>query len=84
MSCNRNCYFLDNSFVESDPEESDDDSENEAEDSNYDTNKQNIQNKCTTCNFEAKNVSGLKTHEKKLHKIKCKSCYFRATTRILL
>ena len=84
MSCNRNCYFLDKSFIESEPEESDDDSESETEDPDNDPNKQNIPNKCTTCNFEAKNMSGLKTHEKTLHKIKCESCDFRTTTKILL
>ena len=84
MSCNRNCYFLDKSFIESEPEENDDDSESETEDPDNDPNKQNIPNKCTTCNFEAKNMSGLKTHEKTLHKIKCESCVFRTTTKILL
>ena len=47
-------------------------------------NKQNIQSKCTTCNFEAKSMSGLKTHEKTQHKIQCESCEFRSTTQILL
>ena len=50
MSCNRNCYFLDKSFIESKNEDSDDDLESETE--GPDKNKQNIQDKCTISIFE--------------------------------
>jgi hypothetical protein len=83
MSCNRNCYFLDESYVESEPEDSDDDLESEddeTDDHHNDPFKQNIQNKCANCNFEAKSVSGLKIHEKADHKIQCESCDFKTTS----
>ena len=57
MACSRNCYFLDLSYVESEPEDSDVDLENdddEIEDSENGSNKQNVLNKCVNCNFEAK------------------------------
>ena len=84
MACNRNCYFLDKSFIESEPEESDDDLESETDDSENVFNKQNTQNKCATCNFEAKTMTGLKTHEKTLHKKHCESCDISPTTKIII
>ena len=59
--------LLDLSYVESEPEDSDVDLENdddEIEDSENGSNKQNVLNKCVNCNFEAKNMSGLKIHMK--------------------
>ena len=87
MACSRNCYFLDKLYVESDPEESADDSEDddgEIEDNDNESNKLNLHNKCAYCNFQAKNITGLKMHEKSTHKIKCFSCDFKTTTKILL
>ena len=91
MSCNRNCYFLDKSFVESEPEDTDDDLEDSdddlgSEDDETDNNtyQQNIKNKCDNCNFEAKSTSGLKIHEKTEHKIQCEYCEFKTTTKLLL
>ena len=49
--------LLDLSYVESEPEDSDVDLENdddEIEDSENGSNKQNVLNKCVNCNFEAK------------------------------
>ena len=76
MACSRNCYFLDLSYVESEPEDSDVDLENdddEMEDSENGSNKQNVLNKCVNCNFEAKNMSRLKIHMKTIYRIKCES-----------
>ena len=45
MSCNRNCYFVDESYVESETEDSDDDLESEddeTDDHHNDPLKQNI------------------------------------------
>ena len=81
MACIKNCYFLDKSYVESEPEESVDDQSDES-DNDYD--KLNYPNKCAYCNFEAKNINGLKTHEKTIHRIKCESCDFKTTTKIFL
>ena len=55
MSCNINCYFLDKSYVESEPEDSDDDLEGEHDktdpphDNSY---KQNIQHKFANCKLK--------------------------------
>ena len=71
--------LLDLSYVESEPEDSDVDLENdddEIEDSENGSNKQNVLNKCANCNFEAKNTSGLKIHMKTIH--------FKTTTKLIL
>ena len=89
MSCNRNCFFLDRSFVESEAEETEDsDNENESDENETDfeieQERPNVLNMCAICNFEAKNVSGLRVHKKTDHKIKCESCDFKTTTKLLL
>ena len=87
MACIKNCYFLDKSYIESEPEESDSDLESvddESDESENNSDKLNHPNKCAHCNFEAKNISGLKTHEKTIHRIKCESCNFKTTTKVLL
>ena len=86
MACIGNCYFLDIAYVESEAEDTDQDSEcdDELDDTNIESEKQTILNKCATCNFEAKNMSGLKIHEKADHRIKCETCTFKTTTKVLL
>ena len=90
MACTRNCYFLDELYIESDPEESDDDVESgddfesETEDVDNESNKESAHNMCTKCNFEAKSLTGLKMHEKSDHKFKCDSCNFKTTTKLLI
>ena len=74
MSCNRNCFFLDRSFVESVIlETEDDDIDCESDDNETDVEigqeKPNVLNMCANCNFEAKNVSRLRMHKKTDHKI---------------
>ena len=38
--------------------------DDESNESDNDSDKLNYPNKCAYCNFEAKNINGLKTHEK--------------------
>ena len=81
-------YFnFDNSYVESE-EENDEDLEksgNETDDTDSDNEQPDVHKtyKCNDCNFEGKNVTGLKMHMKGDHKIKCNSCGYRTTTKPL-
>ena len=98
MMCPQTCYFTDSNYVEFDEEESNAEESNEEESDNDNfasdeetecsslskTNKMQANNKCSTCNFEAKKASGLKLHMSKDHKIKCSICGFKTTTDALL
>ena len=98
MMCPQTCYFTDSNYVEFDEEESNAEESNEEKSDNDNfasdeetecsslskTNKMQANNKCSTCNFEAKNRSGLKLHMSKDHKIKCSICGFKTTTDALL
>ena len=88
MACIGNCYFLDIAYAESEAEDTDSDQDSECDDEindrNIESKKLTILNKCATCNFEAKNMSGLKIHEKADHRIKFESCTFKTTTKVLL
>ena len=99
MACISTCYYTDLSYIESDQESNDDDidsDDNDLDDGNEETNteqtyvsgsevtKTKSENKCNQCNFEGKNQSGLKVHLKADHKIKCKICWFKTTTSVLL
>jgi hypothetical protein len=57
---------------------------NKTDDSESESDNTNETYKCKDCNFEGKNASGLKTHMKGDHKIKCNKCDFKTTTKPLL
>jgi hypothetical protein len=85
-ACIQTCYFVDKSYVENE-QDSDDEMENvENDDSDSDSDQPlaNHIHQCNDCNFEGKNASGLKIHMKTDHKIKCETCGFRTTTKLLL
>ena len=87
MACINDCYFTNTSFVQNETEDTDDEYDTEDDESNNVDNGFNLQNdinKCRKCNFEAKSLSGLKTHEKTGHKINCELCDFRTITKLLL
>ena len=81
--------LLDRSYFESEAEETQDDG-NDYESDNDETNvaieqeRPNVLNMCDICNFEAKNISGLRMHKKTDYKIKYKSCDLKITAKLLL
>ena len=85
-TCVRDCYFVNDAYVESEQEDSEDDLENETDetDSDDDQSKVNQSYKCNDCNYKGNNVTGLKMHMKSDHKIRCDKCGLKTTTIALL
>ena len=81
MMCSRTCYFTDKSYIESEDEESEDEIDSDDE---TDSNSASEQCKCKVCNFEAKNIAGLKMHMNADHRLKCDKCSFKTTTKVLI
>ena len=93
QACYGQCYFTDKSFVaaESESEESDNEDEDNTDQEEYsemeeEHNQSEETNKftCKECNFEAKNVCGLKIHMKSEHKFTCNLCDYKTTTQMHL
>ena len=89
MSCSSACYYTDKYFLQSDVDEESDEEDSSDDDVDSDSPTSNnlnesTKNKCSICNFEGKNLSGLKIHMKSDHKNKCKICEFKTTTNVLM